>query len=99
MSGEQAQASALPENSGTQAWRALTSAGDSGAGATAGPFKSQIGGIGPQIGFLFPVGEMQGVPIPEREVSGDGGSRQAPVIRLVLLLPETLRFITGEIVF
>lgn len=54
MSGEQAQASALPENSGTQAWRALTSAGDSGAGATAGPFKSQIGGIGPQSDFCFP---------------------------------------------
>lgn len=34
--------------------------GDSGAGATFGPFKSQVGGIGPQIGFLFPVGDMQG---------------------------------------
>jgi hypothetical protein len=35
--------------------------GDSGAGATFGPFKSRVGGIGPQIGFIFPVGHMQGV--------------------------------------
>ena len=35
--------------------------GDSGAGATLGDFKSRVAGIGPQIGYLFPVGdEMQG---------------------------------------
>lgn len=34
--------------------------GDSGPGATLGDFKSRVFGIGPQIGFLFPVGEMQG---------------------------------------
>lgn len=35
--------------------------GDSGAGATLGPFRSQVAGIGPQIGWLFPVGsDMQG---------------------------------------
>jgi hypothetical protein len=33
---------------------------DSGAGATLGPFKGMAVGIGPQIGFLFPVGDMQG---------------------------------------
>jgi len=30
--------------------------GDSGSGATLGPFKSRVGGIGPQIGYIFPVG-------------------------------------------
>jgi hypothetical protein len=34
--------------------------GDSGSGATLGDFKSRVFGVGPQIGFLFPVGEMQG---------------------------------------
>ncbi len=34
--------------------------GDSGAGATLGDFKSRVFAIGPQIGFLFPVGDMQG---------------------------------------
>jgi hypothetical protein len=34
--------------------------GDSGAGATLGEFKSRVFGVGPQIGFLFPVGGMQG---------------------------------------
>jgi hypothetical protein len=35
--------------------------GDSGAGATLGPFKSQVAGLGPQIGWLFPVADdMQG---------------------------------------
>lgn len=34
--------------------------GDSGAGATLGDFKSRVFGVGPQIGFIFPVGEMQG---------------------------------------
>jgi hypothetical protein len=33
---------------------------DSGAGATLGPFKSRVFGIGPQIGYLFPAGNMQG---------------------------------------
>jgi hypothetical protein len=34
--------------------------GDSGSGATAGDFKSRVFGVGPQIGFLFPAGGMQG---------------------------------------
>lgn len=34
--------------------------GDSGLGATLGDFKGMAVGIGPQIGFLFPVGDMQG---------------------------------------
>jgi hypothetical protein len=34
--------------------------GDSGSGATLGPFESRVLGIGPQVGFLFPVGSMQG---------------------------------------
>ena len=33
---------------------------DSGAGAQLGAFRSRIFGIGPQAGFLFPVGELQG---------------------------------------
>jgi hypothetical protein len=36
--------------------------GDSGSGDLVGPFESRVVGIGPQIGFLFPVGEkMQGL--------------------------------------
>ena len=35
-------------------------AGDSGAGATLSDFKSRVLAVGPQIGFLFPVGDMQG---------------------------------------
>jgi hypothetical protein len=35
--------------------------GDSGAGATLGPFKSRVFSVGPQLGYLFPVGGMQGV--------------------------------------
>ena len=31
--------------------------GDSGPGATLGEFKSRVFGIGPQIGFIFPVGQ------------------------------------------
>jgi|SRR6516165_5851643 len=31
--------------------------GDSGPGATLGPFKGRTVGIGPQIGFIFPVSE------------------------------------------
>lgn len=34
--------------------------GDSGSGATLGDYKSRVAGIGPQIGYLFPVGDMQG---------------------------------------
>lgn len=33
---------------------------DSGAPPTLGDFKSRVVGIGPQIGFIFPVGNMQG---------------------------------------
>jgi hypothetical protein len=29
--------------------------GDSGPGATLGPFKSRVGGVGPQLGYIFPV--------------------------------------------
>ena len=32
-------------------------AGDSGEGATLGDFKSRIAGIGPQLGYLFPIGD------------------------------------------
>ncbi|WP_312022770.1 SphA family protein [Bradyrhizobium sp. 2S1] len=31
--------------------------GDSGAGAKLGDFKGRVAGIGPQVGFIFPVGE------------------------------------------
>jgi opacity protein-like surface antigen len=34
--------------------------GDSGSGALLGAFESQIFGVGPQIGFLFPIGKMAG---------------------------------------
>jgi hypothetical protein len=34
--------------------------GDSGSGATLGDFISRVIALGPQIGFLFPVGEMRG---------------------------------------
>ena len=40
------------------AYQQLTA--DSGAGATLGDFKSRVFAIGPQIGYLFPVGDMQG---------------------------------------
>ncbi|WP_024575736.1 transporter [Afipia sp. OHSU_I-C4] len=33
---------------------------DTGAGATLGGFRSRLAGIGPQVGFLFPVGDMEG---------------------------------------
>ena len=33
---------------------------DSGSGDRVGCFQSQVVGVGPQIGFLFPVGDMQG---------------------------------------
>jgi hypothetical protein len=39
---------------------------DSGAGAKLGDFKGRVAGIGPQIGFLFPLG--QGLPgLSQRE--------------------------------
>ena len=34
--------------------------GDSGAGATLGAFKSRIAGVGPEIGYFFPVGKEKG---------------------------------------
>jgi hypothetical protein len=34
--------------------------GDSGSGAKLGAFKSRVAGIGPQVGYLFPVADMQG---------------------------------------
>jgi hypothetical protein len=40
------------------AYQQLT--GDSGAGARLGDFKSRVFSIGPQIGYIFPVGGMQG---------------------------------------
>jgi hypothetical protein len=40
------------------AYQQLT--GDSGSGATLGPFKSRVFGVGPQIGYIFPFGDMQG---------------------------------------
>ncbi|MGN8544194.1 SphA family protein [Bradyrhizobium sp. 13971] len=33
---------------------------DTGPGATLGGFRSRIAGVGPQVGFMFPVGDMQG---------------------------------------
>ncbi|MFB9268552.1 transporter [Bradyrhizobium erythrophlei] len=35
--------------------------GDSGSGAKLGAFRSRVEAIGPQIGYVFPVGTMQGV--------------------------------------
>jgi hypothetical protein len=40
------------------AYQQLTA--DSGSGATLGDYKSRVFGVGPQIGFIFPVGDMQG---------------------------------------
>jgi len=34
--------------------------GDSGSGDRVGPFESRVIGVGPQIGYLFPIGDMQG---------------------------------------
>ena len=39
-------------------FRQLT--GDSGSGAVLGDFESQVAGIGPQIGYIFPAGDKQG---------------------------------------
>jgi hypothetical protein len=33
---------------------------DNGSGAILGPFESRVAGIGPQIGYIFPVADMQG---------------------------------------
>lgn len=40
------------------AYQQLTA--DSGAGATFGDFRSRVFAIGPQIGYIFPLGDMQG---------------------------------------
>ena len=40
------------------AYQQLTA--DSGAGATLGDFKSRVFAVGPQVGYIFPVGDMQG---------------------------------------
>jgi len=34
--------------------------GDSGSGATLGDFKSRVAGVGPQIGYVFPINDMKG---------------------------------------
>src|SRR5215475_6320910 len=34
--------------------------GDTGSGATLGPYISRISAVGPEVGYLFPVGAMQG---------------------------------------
>ena len=34
--------------------------GDTGSGATLGPYISRISAVGPEVGILFPVGAMQG---------------------------------------
>ena len=34
--------------------------GDSGEGATLGDFKSRVAGLGPEIGYFFPVGKSKG---------------------------------------
>jgi hypothetical protein len=34
--------------------------GDSGSGDHVGSFESRVVGIGPQIGYIFPLGDMQG---------------------------------------
>jgi hypothetical protein len=34
--------------------------GDSGSGAKLGPFESRVIGIGPQVGYLFPIASLQG---------------------------------------
>jgi hypothetical protein len=34
--------------------------GDRGSGAKLGSFQSRVAGIGPQIGYLFPIGSMPG---------------------------------------
>jgi hypothetical protein len=34
--------------------------GDSGAGDRVGDFQSRVIGVGPQIGYIFPIGEYQG---------------------------------------
>ena len=34
--------------------------GDAGSGATLGPYLTRIAAVGPEVGVLFPVGELQG---------------------------------------
>ncbi len=34
--------------------------GDSGAGDHIGPFMSRVVGVGPQVGYIFPLGNYQG---------------------------------------
>jgi hypothetical protein len=34
--------------------------GDSGSGDRVGSFKSRVIGVGPQLGYIFPIGELQG---------------------------------------
>ncbi|MEJ8822629.1 transporter [Variovorax humicola] len=34
--------------------------GDSGSGATLGPFKSRVAAVGPQVGYFFPIGAQKG---------------------------------------
>jgi hypothetical protein len=34
--------------------------GDSGSGDRVGPFESRVIGVGPQVGYIFPLGDMQG---------------------------------------
>jgi hypothetical protein len=34
--------------------------GDSGSGDRVGPFESRVVGLGPQVGYIFPVGDLQG---------------------------------------
>ena len=38
----------------------ISSTGDTGAGATLNPYLTRIAAVGPEMGVLFPVGEMQG---------------------------------------
>ena len=40
--------------------------GDSGTGAKLGPFKSRVAGIGPQLGYIFPVSDF-GAGLLQRE--------------------------------
>lgn len=49
--------------------------GDSGAGAKLGPFKSRVESIGPQFGYVFPIGTMQGVLNAKGYWEFDGANR------------------------
>ena len=67
--------------------------GDSGTGAKLGDFKGRVAGIGPQIGFLFPVGASG---LPESE-SLQGLCRREPTGRLhrVGFIGDHARFSIG----